>query len=146
MSAPLEHWPQDSAFLGRGWAFPPTFDVDTGQARLVQGEEDIRQSIHLILGMAPGERQMLPKFGCDLTQFVFGAVDTSVKTMIATLVQRALLDYEPRINVTAVDVALENDSARSAILVGIDYVVRATNRRYNLVYPYYVHEGSGTIA
>jgi phage baseplate assembly protein W len=109
---------------------------------MAEGEDDIRQSIRLILGIAPGERQMLPPFGCDLGQFVFGPVDTTVQTMVGTLVKRALLDYEPRINVEAVDVTLENSSERSALRIEIDYFVRTTNRRYNLVYPYYLNEGT----
>lgn len=134
----------ESGFLGRGWSFPPSFDLASGGVRMVEGEQDIRQSIHLILGTVPGERQMLPPFGCDLEQFVFGPVDLSVQTMISTIVRRALLNYEPRINVVAVQVRLENDAQRSAILIEIDYVVRTTNRRYNLVYPYYLNESGNT--
>ena len=144
----------DSRFLGTGWAFPITFALHPlgtkvsrpePQARMQVGEEDIRQSIRLIFGIAPGERQMLPDFGCDLSQFVFGPMDLSTRTMIATVVKRALLDYEPRINVLEVKVELENSAARSAILIGVDYVVRTTNRRYNLVYPYYLTDGSGVV-
>jgi phage baseplate assembly protein W len=144
----------DTQFLGTGWAFPITFDLHPlkpkdgrpePQARMREGEDDIKQSIRLIFGIAPGERQMLPAFGCDLSQFIFGPVDLSVRTMIGTVVKRALLDYEPRINVLDVRVVLENSAARSALLIEVEYVVRTTNRRYNLVYPYFLSDGSGVV-
>jgi hypothetical protein len=86
---------------------------------------------------------MLPQFGCNLAQFVFVALDTSVCTMIATEVRSALLAYEPRIDVSQVTVAPAADSHRNQILISIDYVVRSTNRRYNLVYPFYQNEDTG---
>lgn len=134
---------QNSAFLGRGWSFPPTFDRFTRGVELVQGDKDIEQSIRLILGITPGQRQMLPAFGCDLAQFLFQPLDTSMATMIETVIRRALLDYEPRINVNAVTVVEGEDAERQEIGITVDYSVRTTNRRYNLVFPYYLNEASG---
>lgn len=134
---------QSSAFLGRGWGFPPTFDRFTRGVELVQGDKDIDQSIRLIFGITPGQRQMLPPFGCDLRQFVFQPLDTSLATMIETVIRRALLDYEPRINVGAVTVVPGDDLERQEIQITVDYTVRTTNRRYNLVFPYYLNEATG---
>ena len=134
---------QESAFLGRGWAFPPAFDRFTCGAEMVQGDQDIEQSIRLIFGITPGQRQMLPPFGCDLAQFAFQPLDTSLATMIETVVSRALLDYEPRINVNSVTVVPGDDIGGQQIIITVAYSVRSTNRRYNLVYPYYLNEATG---
>lgn len=134
---------KESAFLGRGWAFPPAFDPYLRGAEMVQGEQDIEQSLQLIFGITPGQRQMLPQFGCDLSQFVFQPLDTSLETMIENVVGRALLDYEPRINVNAITVVPGADSARQEVVITVNYTVRSTNRRYNLVYPYYLNEATG---
>lgn len=133
----------ESAFLGQGWSFPPTFNRYHRGVLLVQGDDDIQQSIRLILSIAPGERQMLPPFGCDLSQFVFGPNDTTVAAMIETEVRTALRNYEPRIYVNTVTVEPQPDAAASAILITIDYTVSTTNRRYNLVFPYYLNEATG---
>ena len=134
---------QESAFLGRGWSFPPAFDRFSRGVEMVQGEKDIEQSLRLIFGITPGQRQMLPQFGCDLAQFLFQPLDTSLETMIETVVSRALLDYEPRINVNGVTVTQGDDITRQEILIAVTYTVRSTNRRYNLVYPYYLNEATG---
>jgi len=133
----------ESAFLGQGWSFPPMFDRFSRGVALVQGVEDIEQSIRLILGIAPGERQMLPAFACDLSQFVFGPDDPSVEAMIESEVAAALRNYEPRIYVERVTVVPDSDSAARGILITIAYTVCSTNRRYNLVYPYYLNEATG---
>ena len=139
MSAPAH----ESAFLGRGWSFPPSFDPVLHRANMVEGEADIVQSINLIFAITPGQRQMLPQFGCDLAQFVFQPLDLSLATMIETTIRRALLNYEPRINVNNVTAVAGADTARQEVLVTVDYTVRTTNRRYNLVYPYYLNEATG---
>ncbi len=133
----------DSSFLGQGWSFPPTFDLFSRGAALVQGDEDIEQSIRLIFHIAPGERQMLPPFGCDLRQFVFGPNDTSVEAMIESEVRAALRNYEPRIYVDLVTVEPGGDNGQSGIVITVDYTVSTTNRRYNLVFPYYLNEATG---
>lgn len=134
---------RDSGFLGRGWGFPPAFNRFTRGVEMVEGEADIHQSLNLIFTIAPGQRQMLPQFGCDLAQFVFQPLDLSLTTMIETTVRRALLDYEPRINVNNITVVPGADAARQEILITVDYTIRTTNRRYNLVYPYYLNEATG---
>jgi len=133
----------DSSFLGQGWSFPPAFDRFTRGAAMVQGDTDIEQSIRLIFRIAPGERQMLPQFGCDLRQFVFGPNDSSVEAMIESEVRTALRNYEPRIYVEEVVVAPNPDEAQSGILITVEYTVSTTNRRYNLVFPYYLNEATG---
>ncbi len=124
-------------FLGRGWRFPLRPD---GRGRLTYAgdEEKIEESIWLILSTAPGERVMLPEFGCGLQELVFEPNSDLVRGAIAIEVQEALSRWEPRIDV--VDVAVEAPQP-NLILIRVDYRVRAANTVHNLVYPFYINEG-----
>ena len=128
-------------FLGRGWGFPPRFLEPGREVRVAEGEEDIRQSLLILLGTRPGERPMHPAFGCGLNDFVFDLLDESLRTEIADVVERAVLFFEPRISLEAVAVHVD-DPAAGRLSIHLDYRIRATNTRSNLVYPFYVHEGT----
>ena len=122
------------AFLGRGWSFPPTFDPVGGTVVAAVAEQDIRQSLWIILTTRPGERVMLPTFGCDLASMLFTSLTTTTAREIAATVTRAIVEWEPRVTVIAVDVA--EGTLDGWIDVGIDYCVRRTNSRSNLVFPF----------
>lgn len=127
--------------LGRGWPFP-TVPGLSGRLALVGGDEKIRQSIWLILSTAPGERQMLPEFGCGIHELVFEANTAAMRGVLQGKVRDALTRWEPRIDV--LDVRAEAPpEARNYLLIRIDYRVRANNSLYNLVYPFFVDEGAG---
>jgi phage baseplate assembly protein W len=120
-------------FLGVGWSLPMGTDKE-GEIRLAEYEESVRQSIWLILGTSKGERVMRPDFGCGLDDLVFEINSASTAGRIAREVTDALLFLEPRIDV--VDVQVQPDG--EALLISIDYQVRATNNMFNLVYPFYL--------
>lgn len=122
-------------FLGRGWSFP--VDASDGDVDLVEGETDIEQSIRVILSTAPGERVMRPNFGCGIHSYVFEAVDTTRLTLIEDEVRDALVEWEPRIEVLAVDAELA-DRSTGRLDVDVEYRVRRTNNEFNLVYPFYL--------
>lgn len=126
-------------FLGRGLAFPVGTDL-AGAVTTARGEDDIEQSIRIILGTVPGERVMRPQFGCGIHERVFDSIDTTTRTLMEEDVRDALLEWEPRIEVESVSVAEESDE-RGKLLIEIDYRVRATNTEENLVYPFYLEEG-----
>lgn len=125
-----------SDFLGVGWSFPIQID-SAGQMQLAEYDEKVRQSIWTILGTAPGERVMRSDFGCGIHRYVFAPNSASTRGAIANDVRRALLMWEPRIEVLAVDTD-STDEAPNTIAVQIDYRVRTTNNRFNLVYPFYL--------
>jgi phage baseplate assembly protein W len=127
-------------FLGVGWAFPVQLQADQGIAAVAY-EEDIRQAIFIILGTNPGERVMRPEFGAGLNRFVFEPVNTTTLALVQTRVQEALIDWEPRIDVLAVDVTTQPPE-RNTLLIEVSYRVRATNTLHNLVYPFYLQEGA----
>jgi phage baseplate assembly protein W len=135
---------QNRAFLGEGWAFP--ICAQNGAITLVALEEDIRQSILIILGTNRGERVMRPEFGAGLNAFVFEPISETTKQLIRTRVEEALIDFEPRIDVLSVRVTESTTGGgggKNTLLINIDYRVRATNSISNLVYPFYLEEGAG---
>ena len=128
------------AFLGVGWSFPPCLGAD-GAIALVAYEEDVRQSILIILGTNPGERVMRPDFGAGLNAFLFEPISFTTMQRVKQRVEEALIDWEPRIDVETVRVSNDR-SEPGKLMINIDYRVRATNTRANLVYPFYLEEGS----
>jgi phage baseplate assembly protein W len=127
------------AFLGQGWHFPIQ-TRDDGEVTMARHEEDIRQSIRIILGTNHGERVMRPEFGAGLQSMVFQPVNTTTMSLVRHRVEEALVRWEPRIDSITVTVTAESDQGR--LLIDVAYRVRATNTFYNLVYPFYLMEGS----
>lgn len=125
-----------SDFLGSGLAFPLGVDHRGGIA-LARAEEDIEQAIGVILGTVPGERPMRPEFGCEIHALVFEAIDAEMVGAMDTAIRNALDRWEPRVEVLAIDFDLTR-AGEGVLEVMIEYTVRATNRRNNLVYPFYV--------
>jgi phage baseplate assembly protein W len=126
-------------FIGRGWAFPLRTDA-TGGIALVSREREIEEAIRLILGTSPGERPMRPEFGCRIHEYVFGSADGATANAIAGEVKEALRRWEARIEVD--DVVVTIDGADTTTLyIDVRYVIKATNDRRNLVFPFYVIPG-----
>ena len=118
-------------FLGRGWAFPFRFDAARGGVGLSEYEENIRQNITIILGTRPGERQMLPQFGCRIHELLFAPDTRATSSAVAHHVEEALRRWERRIEVRKVDAKVE---AQGAIRVNVEYTVLATSALQNLSY------------
>lgn len=131
-------------FLGRGFAFPPVIDPITGKFVMAENEEDIRQSIYLILMTKTKERAMLPSFGCDLHRYIFELPDATFEHLICGEIEEALTNCEPRIREVHAEIE-SSDFIKGEILIHLQYVVRATNNPNNLVFPYYVEEGIGEL-
>jgi hypothetical protein len=127
-------------FLGRGWKFPVSVDAKTGRISMSEYEQDIRESIWIILSTAKGERVMRPDFGCGIHDLVFAPINNTTVNLIENTVREALTLWEPRIELIRVEASAE-ESAQGKLLVSIDYRVRVTNNRFNLVYPFYLKEG-----
>jgi len=134
----------DATFLGRGWSFPPEFGPNGAEVAIVAGEEDIAQSLSILFGTALGERVMRETYGCDLSRYMFEEVDQSLLTSISGAVSDAILYYEPRIRLDGVDVS-ESDQTEGLILIAVRYAVRASNTRFNMVYPFYLTEAAGRV-
>ncbi|MDH6577882.1 GPW/gp25 family protein [Kitasatospora sp. MAP5-34] len=123
-------------FVGSGWAFPLRTSA-TGGVALVTGEQELTESIRLILATAPGERPMRPEFGCGVHDYVFAPADEDTAGLISYEVRRALDRWEPRIEVTEVEVSFDSQE-EGTLYIDIRYTVRGTNSPRNLVFPFYV--------
>ncbi|HLN63069.1 MAG TPA: GPW/gp25 family protein [Symbiobacteriaceae bacterium] len=129
------------SFLGKGWAFPIRVGPGGGIAT-ASDEEAIAQAIGLILRTSPGERVMLPDYGCGLADLAFAPLNHQTLSRTGRQIEAALRDWEPRIDVDGV--LVETDPAdESRLLISVSYRVRATNARGNRVYPFYLTEGGG---
>ena len=128
------------SFLGTGFKFPVQVDPLTGKVRTSSDEEDIRESIRIILGTQPGERPMSPHFGCSINSFIFGTTDYTSMTMMKHEIVNSLTMWEPRIRDIGVEI-VRSPEDDGVLLIEISYVVRSTNNPFNLVYPFYITEG-----
>jgi uncharacterized protein len=124
--------------LGRGWKFPIRV-VPSGGLAYSEGEQNVQESIWIVLATAVGERQMRPDYGCGLHGYVFSAIDPSTFGNLASQVRQALTRWEARIDV--VEVRVEEGTEVGQLLIRTDYRVRSTNSFHNVVYPFYVREG-----
>lgn len=127
-------------FLGVGFKFPLQV-TSRGTIAMSRYEQKIEESIHMILSTAPGERVMLPEFGCGIHDQVFAPNDSVSVALIVDQVRRALVMHEPRIDVLTVR-ATTTPEEPNVLLIRVDYRVRSNNTLGNLVYPFYVTEGS----
>lgn len=108
---------------------------------MVKGERDIAESLMIILSTIPGERVMFSNFGCGLKKLLFTEVNETQFTIMKNMIENAIVIYEQRIDLNKIDI--KPDSTNIDLLyVNINYTIRATNSRGNLVYPYYITEGT----
>ena len=129
-------------FVGTGWAFPPTVN-DRGGIAMVSGERELEQAIQIILLTYPGERPMRPMFGSKMRDFVFRSADTSTAAELALEVRNSVRQWEPRVDVYDVFVT-PDQFERNRLNVDVVYVVKRTNDRRNLVFPFYTIPEDGS--
>lgn len=126
------------SFLGVGWKFPVDLDRRRGIA-MSQFEENIEESILVILGTSLGERLMRPDFGCAVHDLVFAPNNSNTHGLVIYYVTEALNKWEPRIQALKVDCDID-PQALNKVDTKIEYQVIATNNVYNLVYPFYLQK------
>ncbi len=130
-------------FLGRGWAFPPTFSRrgDNSGVEMVEAKQDIDQSLEILLNTSLGERVMQPTYGCNLKDYQFEPMNASLVGRLRDLIANAILYHEPRIRLESLEIS-EADAFNGKLLIEVEYTVRTTNSRYNYVYDFYLKEAS----
>ncbi len=134
---------EEQDYFGRGWSFPPVFDIDEARVQMTQGVDDINNSLKIIITTKLGERIMRPKFGCGMDDFVFETLDSATLTFIQDMIQTAILYHEARIDLEEVQLDLNNGSG--VLNINIYYKLRNANSRFNFVFPYYINEANNPI-
>lgn len=135
----------NNSFLGVGWAFPPEFNKGARDVKTVSESRDIQESLNILLSTFPGERVMQPTYGCELRTMVFETINESTITALKDIIERAILFFEPRI--TLDEIHLETDAMEHGLLtILLEYTVRETNTRSNMVYPFYFNEGTDILS
>lgn len=134
----------DKAFLGTGWGFPPTFNRASRNVRLVTAQEDICESLIILLSTFLGERVMQPTYGCNLQDFVFEPLSPTIASSIKEQIRTSILYHEPRILLNSLDLSLD-EQLEGRVKLTIDYTIPNTNSRFNLVYPFYIEESTGNL-
>jgi phage baseplate assembly protein W len=131
----------DQLFLGRGWGFPVTFGNQGRTVAMAEAEEDIRQSLGILLSTRIGERVLRPTFGWKRDALMFEPLSTSFASYLAREIESAILFFEPRIELHRVN--FETEPGREGlVLIRLDYTVRTTNTRTNLVHPFYIDQAT----
>ncbi|WP_405343135.1 GPW/gp25 family protein [Fibrobacter sp.] len=125
-------------FLGRGWKFPLKFE--NGAIAMSEAEEDVDESLRILLGTYPGERLMRPDYGCRLRDYCFRNYEESTIVQLDEEIRNAIDNFEPRVTVENTDYKM--DEVNDVLQIIVDYKVIATNSRRNLVYPFYINEGT----
>lgn len=128
------------AFLGTGWKFPVSVDGAAGRIKMSSNEENIEDSVRIIIGTRPGERVMEPEFGCGIWKYSFETLDYTTLYAMKNEVESALIRWEPRI--TDIQAEVSDEKAGEGLLfIHVSFVIRSTNNPYNMVYPFYINEG-----
>ncbi|HEX2535544.1 MAG TPA: GPW/gp25 family protein [Chitinophagaceae bacterium] len=131
---------EQRAFLGRGWAFPPTFLQPSGTVVMVEQEEDIWQSLQILFSTTLTERVLRPDYGCNLEAYVFLPLTVSNLSYLEDQIRHNIALHEPRIRLERLDIV--PDPLEGRFSIALVYLVRSTNTRFNKVFPFYKEEGT----
>jgi phage baseplate assembly protein W len=129
------------SFLGTGWKFPPSFSKETKNVTLVSDETDIAESLHILLSTDLGERLMRPEYGCNLKKFMFEQHDTSFVTGLNHTISKAILNFEARVDFIDAKIVTRNE-LDGVLHIEVNYKIIITNTRHNIVFPFYLLEGT----
>ncbi|MFI3306808.1 MAG: GPW/gp25 family protein [Rikenellaceae bacterium] len=129
------------SIIGNGWAFPPELEQGGSEStKMVSDEENIRQSLWVLLSTSPGERVHRCDYGCAIRKYAFEEMTISTQTLLRDEIERAVVMFEPRVKLNRV---LFTPIERDGVLnIELQYTILQTNRRTNMVYPFYLFEGT----
>ena len=111
---------------------------------MTSDEEDIQKSLEILLSTTIGERFLQPSYGCNLESFVFEPMNATIQTLIKITVKDAILLFEPRIKLLSVDLDTLFFINEGRTDIHVNYEIKGTNSRFNLVYPFYINEANNS--
>jgi phage baseplate assembly protein W len=126
----------DKDFLGKGVRFPVSINLNGGVSSS-QLEENVRQSLFVILGTAPGERVNRPRFGCRIHDLMFAPNSGITAARAEVFCEEAIYKFEPRVEKVTCR-ATPNSDEPNRLDLRIEYVIAGKNVPRNLVYPFYL--------
>ena len=130
-----------TSFLGTGWSVSPAVDNSAGEVVMISDEADVHNSLEVLLSTRPGERILLPDYGCNLDELVFEPLTTTFVNYMKDLIRTAILYYEPRVTVNGIQIS-QDRFTDGLVLVEVDYTIKSTNSRFNYVFPFYKTEAN----
>ncbi len=126
----------DRDFLGKGVRFPVSVNLNGGVSSSAL-EENVRQSLFIVLGTAPGERINRPDFGCRIHDLMFAPNNDITAARAEVYCEEAIYKYEPRVE-KVICTASANPDQPNRLDIRIEYVITGKNDKRNLVYPFYL--------
>ena len=126
----------DKDFLGKGFRFPVAVNLNGGVSTSVL-EENVRQSIFIILGTAPGERLMRPQFGCRIHDLMFAPNNDITAARAEVYCEEAIYKFEPRVD-KVICRAIAHPDQPNRLDVRLEYVIAGKHEKRNLVFPFYL--------
>ena len=117
-------------------------DPATGRIAMSELEQDIKESIRILLATAPGERLMRPEFGCGIHDLVFSSMSTVTMGLFESRVREAINRWEARVDILKLAV-FTKEPAKGKLEINLYCQIRDTNTEFNLVFPFYLTEGAG---
>lgn len=124
-------------FIGKGWSFPPSFNKAAQSVEMVSDEAEIESSLAVLFSTQIGERLFRPTFGCNLDDYLFKNNSTVVILRMKNMISQTIEEFEPRITLDSVDINMD-EIFEGEMAISLFYTINATNRKYNMVYPYYL--------
>lgn len=128
-------------YIGRGWSFPTVFDRNTSTVTTVSGQADVQESLRILFGTSVGERVLAPDYGSELETLLFAPLSDTTVSEAQDMVRRMIQEHEPRIWLEEVTFTPAAES-RDRVDISVTYVVRDTNSRASIVFPFYLSEGT----
>ena len=119
-------WLDNDVFLGRGWSFPPVL-TENG-IKMSAYEQDIQESLRVLFSTSPGERVSRYDYGCDLRQYAFEPLSEQLTIRMRNEITHA--------------VSFKEQPEQGVLLIHLTYTILRTNNRNNMVYPFYLREGT----
>ena len=124
-------------FIGKGWSFPPNFNKAAQSVEMVSDEAEIEGSLAVLFSTQVGERLFRPTFGCNLDEYMFKSNSEVVILRMKNMISQTIKEFEPRITLESVDISMD-EILEGKLSINLSYTINATNRKYNMVYPYYL--------
>lgn len=132
---------KEKTFLGIGWSFPPTFNKESSDVKMVSDETDIKESLEIYFNTKLGERIMRPNYGCIIHEHIFDKIDESILNILSFELTQNIGQIEPRIIIEKIEIK-QSSIENGELQISIEYKIISSNVRDNIVFPFYINEGT----